>query len=227
MNIQGLQEMTLVDVPGHVAATVFLSGCDLRCPYCHNAELWDGDAPAVMDDAAFFDFLERRRGFLDAVCITGGEPLLRADLADFLRGIQDRGYFVKLDTNGTHPEKLAALIDQGLVDSVAMDIKNSPSRYAETAGRAIDVNAIFKSVALLRQKMPQVIFRTTVTGRLHDDESFEEIGQWLAGASLFHLQPFRISAHVPDPTLGEPQSEDLLRYQRILRRTIAQVEIRG
>lgn len=226
MDIQGLQEMTLVDVPGHVAATVFLGGCDLRCPFCHNAQIWS-DASPVMSEKAFWDFLDARRGFLDAVCITGGEPLLRRDLACFLSQIHERGFAVKLDTNGTHPEALASLIAEGLVDMVAMDIKNSWDRYEETVGVALDLAAIQKSVTLLRESAIPVIFRTTVTEALHDAQSFEAIGAWLRGAKLFHLQPFRVSPHVPDPRLGEPSDEAMREYQRILRRTIRTVEIRG
>lgn len=134
MNIQGLQKMTLLDWPGKVACTVFLSGCDFRCPFCHNADLVLGGAEDYMSEDELLEFLSRRKKLLDGVCITGGEPLLREDLQELLQKIKALGFTVKLDTNGSHPEKLAAMCMQGLVDYVAMDIKNSPARYAETCG---------------------------------------------------------------------------------------------
>ena len=134
MKIHGLQKMTLLDFPGRVACTVFFGGCDMRCPFCHNAELLDGSAPAVMDEEELIGFLKKRQGLLDGVAFTGGEPLLQKDLPDLAKRVQELGYPVKLDTNGTHPERLGRMIRDGLVQYVAMDIKNSPDRYAETAG---------------------------------------------------------------------------------------------
>ena len=126
MQIHGLQKMTLLDFPGRVACTVFLGGCDFRCPYCHNFELVDGSAPAIMEEGALFDFLKKRRGLLDGVAVTGGEPTLRSDLPELLRGIKALRFAVKLDTNGGHPERLRAILEEGLADYVSMDIKNSP-----------------------------------------------------------------------------------------------------
>ena len=134
MKIHGFQKMTLLDYPGRVACTVFLGGCDMRCPFCHNAELLDGTAPPVMGEEELIGFLEKRRGLLDGVAITGGEPLLQKDLPGLAARIRELGYPVKLDTNGTHPDRLQRMIREDLVQYVAMDIKNSPERYAETAG---------------------------------------------------------------------------------------------
>ncbi|MBQ9189198.1 MAG: anaerobic ribonucleoside-triphosphate reductase activating protein, partial [Clostridia bacterium] len=134
MKIHGLQKMTLLDFPGRVACTVFLGGCDMRCPFCHNAELIDGSAEAIMDETELLAFLEKRKGLLDGVAFTGGEPTLRKDLPDLFRRIKAMGYPIKLDTNGLHPDRLKALLDEGLVDYVAMDIKNCPEKYAVTAG---------------------------------------------------------------------------------------------
>ena len=134
MKIHGLQKMTLLDFPGRVACTVFLGGCDFRCPYCHNFELVDGSAPAIMEEGELFAFLEKRRGLLDGVAITGGEPTLRPDLPELMRRIRDMGYAVKLDTNGGHPDRLRAILEEGLADYVSMDIKNSPEKYAATCG---------------------------------------------------------------------------------------------
>ena len=150
MNIHGLQKMTLLDFPGAVACTVFLGGCDFRCPYCHNAELLDPNFPPLMDETELLAFLKKRQGLLDGVCITGGEPLLRQELPTLLGEIRALGYKIKLDTNGAHPAQLRRILDAGLADYVAMDIKNSPERYAETIGRAqFDVTPIRESVRLL------------------------------------------------------------------------------
>ena len=151
MNINGLQKLTLLDFPGRTACTVFLAGCDLRCPFCHNADLLDGSAEVVMDDRDLLAFLEKRRGLLDGVAFTGGEPLLRRDLPALMEKIRALGYAVKLDTNGCHPDALAAVLDRGLVDYIAMDIKNSPQRYAATAGlKVMDLGRIEQSIALIR-----------------------------------------------------------------------------
>ena len=134
MDIQGLQKMTLLDWPGKVACTVFLGGCDFRCPFCHNSELLSGPMPVLMDQEGLLEFLRKRQGLLDGVCVTGGEPLLRPGLPGLLDGIKNLGFPVKLDTNGNHPDRLVRLWEQGLVDYVAMDVKNSPERYPETVG---------------------------------------------------------------------------------------------
>ena len=186
MKIHGLQKMTLLDFPGRVACTVFFGGCDMRCPYCHNAELLDGTAPAVMDDTELLAFLKKRQGLLDGVCFTGGEPLLQKDLPEFAAKVRDLGYPVKLDTNGNHPDRLEKMIREGLVQYVAMDIKNSPERYAETAGlRQMDLAPIRESVSLLMEGKTDYEFRTTVVAELHDDESFEQIG-------IFYLLPMQM-----------------------------------
>ena len=150
MRLHGLQKMTLLDFPGRVACTVFLGGCDFRCPFCHNYELVDGSAPPIMEDSDLFAFLEKRRGLLDGVAITGGEPCLRPELPDFMRRIRDMGYGVKLDTNGTHPALLRTILEEGLADYVAMDIKNRPEKYAQTVGLpAVDLVPVRESVSLL------------------------------------------------------------------------------
>ena len=151
MRIHGLQKMTLLDFPGRVACTVFLGGCDFRCPFCHNYELVDGSAPAIMDDGALFAFLEKRQGLLDGVAVTGGEPCLRRDLPELLERIKAMGFAVKLDTNGTHPEMLRSLIDRRLVDYVAMDVKNSPEHYDRTVG----LKALRRGLRL--DELPQLI----------------------------------------------------------------------
>ena len=177
MKIHGLQKMTLLDFPGKVACTVFLGGCDLRCPFCHNAELIDGTAPAVMDEEELLAFLKKRQGLLEGVAVTGGEPLLRGtELVSLAEKIRDLGYPLKLDTNGTHPERLARLTEAGLVSYVAMDIKNSPERYAETSGlEKMDLGPVRESVSLLMGGKTEYEFRTTTVAELHDEASFRKI----------------------------------------------------
>ena len=190
MKIQGLQKMTLLDFPGRVACTVFLGGCDFRCPFCHNGELLDGSAPAVMDDQELLRFLKGRQGLLDGVAITGGEPLLRKDLPDLLRAIRELGFAVKVDTNGNHPDALEGLLREGLVDYIAMDIKNSPEKYALTAGvKSLDIAPIRRSISTLMESSLPYEFRTTVVDELHAAEDFEAIGQLNSGARDYFLQP--------------------------------------
>lgn len=228
MIIHGLQKLSLLDFPGRTAATVFLGGCTMRCPYCHNAEIWEVNRPGIMDEQGLYDFLRLRAGFLQGVCFSGGEPLMRDDLAEVIRAVRAMGFAVKLDTNGLYPDRLKALLDEELLDMVAMDIKNEPARYAETVGLSqLSMRRIADSVDLLFGADIRVEFRTTVTTRFHDEQSFQVIGEWLAGADFYALQPFRVSDFVPDPTLGTPSRETLDTYASILRQTIRQVEIRG
>jgi pyruvate formate lyase activating enzyme len=220
--------MTLLDFPGRVACTVFFGGCDMRCPFCHNAELLDGTAPAVMDDEELLTFLKKRQGLLDGVAFTGGEPLLQPELPELAAKIRDLGYPVKLDTNGTHPERLERMIKDGLVQYVAMDIKNSPERYAETAGRPdLDLTPVRESVSLLMNGTTDYEFRTTAVAELHDDRSFEQIGQWIRGAKHYFLQKFTDRDTVPFEGLHAPTDEQMRKWAEILRPDIPGVELRG
>ncbi len=228
MKIHGLQKMTLLDFPGRVACTVFFGGCDMRCPYCHNAELLDGTAPAVMDDEELLAFLKKRQGLLDGVCFTGGEPLLQKDLPDFAAKVRELGYLVKLDTNGNHPDRLEKMIREGLVQYVAMDSKNSPERYAETAGlRQLDLTPIRESVRMLMEGKTDYEFRTTAVAELHDDESFEQIGQWIKGAKRYFLQRFTDRDTVPFQGLHSPGKEQMEHWAEIIRPYVPAVELRG
>ena len=228
MMLHGLQKMTLLDFPGRVACTVFLGGCDFRCPFCHNYELADGSARPVMDEAALMAFLEKRRGLLDGVAITGGEPCLRPDLPDLMRRIRGLGFAVKLDTNGTHPELLNAILREGLADYVAMDIKNSPQKYARTAGLAeLDLTPIRRSVALLTEGNVDYEFRTTVVDELHDADDFEAIGAWIAGARRWFMQPFTDRDTVPYGGLHAPSAEKMGAWLGIMRRYVPDSRIRG
>jgi len=228
MKIHGLQKMTLLDFPGRVACTVFFGGCDMRCPFCHNAELLDGTVPAVMDDEELLAFLKKRQGLLDGVAVTGGEPLLQKDLPELAAKIRDLGYPIKLDTNGTHPERLNRMIEEGLVQYVAMDIKNSPERYAETAGlQEIDMAPIRESVNLLMLGRTEYEFRTTVVAELHDDRSFEQIGKWIKGAKHYYLQKFTDRETVPFGGFHAPADEQMRKWAEALRPEIPGVELRG
>ena len=228
LKIHGLQKMTLLDYPGHVACTVFLGGCDLRCPYCHNYELAVGGAQPVMDDQEFLSFLKKRKGLLDGVAITGGEPCLHPDLPDFIQDIRAFGFLVKLDTNGLHPQMLRRLLENGLVDYVAMDIKNSPARYAETAGTdSVDLDLIRESIQLIRSLAPSYEFRTTVVRELHGPEDFEQIGELISGAKSYYLQCFTDRDSVPFAGFHAPSVDELQSYAEIMRRHVRSVQLRG
>ena len=220
--------MTLLDYPGRVACTVFFGGCDMRCPFCHNAELLDGTAPAVMDDEELLAFLKKRRGLLDGVAFTGGEPLLQKDLPELAARVRELGYPVKLDTNGTHPDRLDRMIREGLVQYVAMDIKNSPERYAETTGLdKPDLAPIRESVSLLMQGRTDYEFRTTVVAELHDDRSFEAIGQWIRGAARYFLQKFTDRETVPFAGLHAPGDGQMRAWAELVRPYVPGVSLRG
>lgn len=232
MLLCGLQKTTLLDFPGHVACTVFTGGCNFRCPYCQNSEL-------VLDPAAFpklsedevMTFLKRRKGILEGVCITGGEPTLQPDLPEFLRKVRELGYLVKLDTNGYRPEVLQSLMEEGLLDYVAMDVKASKEKYARTVGvSSVDLARLDRSISLLlgQDKIPYE-FRTTVVKGLHDLADFEEIGKWLAGARVLFLQGYRESENVLDPSLcmGSYELTELECMAEKAKKYIARVEVRG
>ena len=229
MIIHGLQKLTLLDYPGHTACTVFTGGCNYRCPYCHNAALVvDPHSQPVLDEGELFSFLKKRRGILEGVCVTGGEPLLQKDIRPFLRAIKDLGYAVKLDTNGTFPDLLQSLRAEGLVDFVAMDIKNSPARYAETCGlAAMDLTPIRRSAEFLLSGAVDYEFRTTVTAQLHDEDSFADIALWLRGAKQFAIQNFRDSGDILSPGLSPCSPDQLRRFESILRPHMDSVLLRG
>ena len=228
MKLQGLQKMTLLDYPGRVACTVFLGGCDFRCPFCHNFELVVGPLPTYMEEDEFFAFLDKRHGLLDGVAITGGEPCLRRDLPDFIARIKEAGFPVKLDTNGSHPAMLHDLLQRGLVDYVAMDVKNSPAKYARTVGLPhIDIAPIDESVQMLKESSIDYEFRTTVVRELHDANDFAEIGRWIAGAHQYFLQPVTDRDAVPDKTLSAPDPASLHQFRDIVAQHVGLCTIRG
>lgn len=190
MNIVGLQKLTVLDFPGKVACTVFTPGCNFRCPFCHNPELVFDREKRRIPEADIFAFLEKRRGLLDGVCITGGEPTMQGGLRDFILRIRDLDYLVKLDTNGTHPELLEELLGEGLLDYVAMDVKSAPDHYSLAAGAYVDINAVQRSAELLMRCGIPYEFRTTMVRELHSAEDVIAMGKWLQGARRFVLQTF-------------------------------------
>jgi len=231
--------MTLLDFPGKVACTVFLSGCNFRCPFCHNSELLDPDTPGVMDDEALLKFLVGRRGILDGVAFTGGEPLMRRELPQLLAKIKELGFPIKLDTNGAFPSLLKAVVSTGLVDYVAMDIKNAPDRYAETCGLAEmgpllakveeSKNFLIAAGAGKLEGVPAIDyeFRTTTVAQLHDTGSFAGIGPWIAGAKRYFLQVFTDRDTVPYAGLSAPSDAQMRAYADLVRPYAADVQIRG
>ena len=228
MEIQGLQKMTLLDYPGKVACTVFLGGCDFRCPFCHNSGLLEGPMPAALDSGELLAFLKKRRGLLDGVCVTGGEPLLRPGLPGLLDGIKNLGFPVKLDTNGNHPDRLVRLWEQGLVDYVAMDVKNSPERYPETVGvPGLDLTPVRDSVAWLLEGHVEYEFRTTAVRQLHDAASFQAIGRWLQGARRYYIQNFVDRDTVLRAGLSGFEKAELEAFASLVRPFVERVEVRG
>jgi len=229
MIIQGLQKLTLLDYPGRVACTVFTAGCNLRCPFCHNAGLVTHiDTDNRYDEEEFFSFLKKRKGILDGVCITGGEPLLQKDITDFIRRIREIGYSVKLDTNGCYPEKLREIVDGGLVDYVAMDIKNTPEKYGTTVGiDGFDVTPILQSVEILKEGKVPYEFRTTVVEEYHSEEDFEIIGKILSGCEKYFLQQFKDSGDLIGEGLNAPDKAKMLKMLEVTRKFIPSAELRG
>lgn len=228
MDIHGLQKLTLLDFPGRVACTVFLAGCDFRCPFCHNSDLVLGGMVPLMDEAALLSFLEKRKGLLDGVAVTGGEPLLHPDLPTLLRTLHAMGYAVKLDTNGGHPDALRTVVDEGLVDYVAMDIKSSPAGYPRAVGlQSFDLAPVKESAALLMSGTVDYEFRTTAVAELHTDADFAAIGQWLEGARRYFIQCFVPRDSVIRQGLHAPTAAQLAHWADIVRPFIPAVELRG
>lgn len=230
MRIDGLQKMTLLDFPGRVACTVFAAGCNFRCPFCHNAPLVTHieETPAFSPEEVL-SFLEKRRGLLDGVCLTGGEPLLQPDVADWLREVKALGFAVKLDTNGSFPEKLKELVRGGLVDYVAMDIKNRKEKYPLTAGISPALlPAIGESVAFLLSADVESEFRTTVTAEHHTVEDVAAIGEWIRGAKRYFIQPFKDSGDlVGSEPMSTPDESVLRAMERAASPFVGSVSVRG
>lgn len=229
MQILGFQKTTLLDYPGHVAATIFFGGCNFCCPYCHNKELvLSPDEISNIPEKTVFSVLEKRQGILDGICITGGEPTLQPDLKSFIKKIKALGYLVKLDTNGYQPSVLKELCKEHLIDYVAMDIKHAPNKYNQIANRKdFSIEPILESVAFLKEGRIPYEFRTTVIREFHKEEDFISIGKWLSGADAYFLQSYKDSERVISPGFHAYPKDDLKHFCSILKPDIKKIEIRG
>lgn len=227
MNIGGFQKLTLLDYPGYTACTIFTTGCNMRCPFCHNSKLAKEKYNTIAENV-LFDFLKSRVGLLDGVCISGGEPTLQKDLKLFIQNIKDLGFLVKLDTNGTNPKVMIDLIESGLIDYVAMDVKNSIDKYNITCGNnAINKDSINKSIDYLLNSNIDYEFRTTILKDFHTENDMIRIANRLVGCKHFYLQKFIKSNHIFDERCEELSDEELLKYLSIVRDMIPYAELRG
>ena len=228
MRIAGFQKLTLLDFPGKVACTLFTPGCNFRCPFCHNASLviTPGDADDFTEEE-ILSFLKKRQGLLEGVAITGGEPLLQPGIDELIRKIRALGYAVKLDTNGSFPEKLSRLLEEGLLDYVAMDIKNAPEHYDLATGVETDLEKIRRSIALLIGGKIPYEFRTTVVKGIHRPEDFPGIGRFIEGSERYFLQSYVDSGDVIDPRFEAFTPEELRGFLDSVRPFVASAELRG
>ncbi len=230
VEIKGLEKLAPGDFPGFLSATLFTGGCNFRCPYCHNADLvLRPGSLSTLSRESFWEFLDARQGWLEAVCVTGGEPLIHEDLVTFLGEIKARGLFIKLDTNGSYPQRLKELIEQGLLDFIAMDIKAPLENYALAAGVSVDIRAVLESISVIRNSGCRYAFRTTVVPGLIKEADAAEIAKMLEGADHYILQPF-MAHQTLDPEYSQllpPSKEQLLRMANRAREFISRVTVEG
>ena len=231
IKIGGLQKVTLLDYPGKAAAAVFTGGCNFKCPFCHNKEL-----VFLPDNYEFFpaervlEYLEKRRGLLDGVCISGGEPLIQDGLEEFIEAIREMGYLVKLDTNGYYPEKLEEIVHAGLVDYVAMDLKNTSEKYAETAGlnpEVFQIDRIEKSIEFLMHGNVEYEFRTTVVRELHTKEDLQAMAKRIQGARHYYLQQYQDSGSVIQPGWTAYDADEMAGLLAAVKAFVPDAELRG
>ena len=230
MLVSGLQKLTLLDYPGHVACTVFTAGCNFRCPFCHNASLVLPERLGQdTDEEAVLAFLKKRQGILDGVAITGGEPLLHKDIPQFMEKIKALGYSIKLDTNGSFPDLLESILKNGLADRVAMDIKNSPEEYAKTAGvPGLDLANVERSKNLLLSGIVEYEFRTTTVKGIHTEESIAGAAAWIAGAKEYYLQQYKDSGDIIDAEgLGAFNEQEMNALAAVAAQHVPAVKVRG
>jgi pyruvate formate lyase activating enzyme len=230
VEIKGLEKFASKDFPGHISSTVFLPGCNFRCPFCHNSDLVLCPESLPSFDLNFFlGYLDSRKGWLDGLCLSGGEPLLHGDLEVLARIIKDRGYKLKIDTNGSFPNRLEQLIEEGLVDAIAMDIKGPLDRYPGIVRVAVDVEKIKQSVRIIKNSGLDYIFRLTVVPEIHQEKDLRAIGEWLKGASVFQLQQFFPQKTI-DPAYLKVKPyppEQLLAGAELLKPFFAEVRVEG
>lgn len=230
MILGGYQKLTLIDYPGKIAATAFTLGCSFRCPFCHNPELVN--LRLTHDERSekeFFKFLAKRKGKLEGVCITGGEPTIQPDIVDFIKKIKKRGFAVKLDTNGTRPDVLKKLIDEKLIDFIAMDIKSQLKNYDKLSGTKVDKDRIKLSVEMIMNSRIPYEFRTTVVPGLHTEKDFDAIAKWIKGARAYYLQEYREEQKILDKSLKKKtkgKKIDLEKIQKKIEKNFKKMGIR-
>lgn len=235
MEILGLTKTTLLDYPEHVAATIFTGGCNLRCPFCHNRDLvfpeegLSSGRTRAISDTEVFSFLRKRQNILTGVCITGGEPTLQSDLITFIAKIKSMGYHVKLDTNGFRPDLVQYLIEEGFIDYVAVDIKNSPQKYAQTAGISTCYLEFVQDTVsyLLAQDKISYEFRTTIVQEFHTEQDILKIGQWIEGAQAYYLQSFVASDHMMTDSLHPHTTHTLHQFLELSKKYVPNSHLRG
>ena len=227
MFFAGFQKLTLLDYPGKVACILFTNGCNFRCPFCHNASLVRAQDGADISDSEVLEFLKKRQGILEGVCISGGEPLIHNELKDFIREVKKLGYPVKLDTNGSFPQKLRELIGEGLVDYVAMDVKNSFEKYNETTGINADIDSIKESIEILINGNIDYEFRTTLVSGFHTTQDMQRIGEMIKGTKKYYLQNFVDSGDILCPGLAPLGEEEMELMKKTAEKYVSVTQIRG
>ncbi len=227
MNVQGYQKLTLLDFPEHVACTVFTGGCNLRCPFCHNASLVLNPREGANLEEEVLSYLAGRKGILEGVCITGGEPLLQPDLSDFVKRVKNMGYSVKLDTNGSDPDALAKLLSTGMIDYVAMDIKSSPEGYEAAIGKAFPIERFQRSAEIIRSSGIPHEFRTTLVKGIHRTEDMDGVGKWLTGEEKYFLQGFVDSGNLLGEGFEAFSAEEMQEFLRVIRKYVPTAKLRG
>ncbi len=229
MKVFGLEKLSLVDFDGVVAATVFTGNCNFRCPFCHNASLVsDYKELPTFSEEDIFAYLSKRKGILEGVCITGGEPTLNAELPEFCAKIKGLGYKVKIDTNGTNPQMIKRIIDENLADYFAMDIKNDKEGYGRTIGiENYDLSKVEKSVEIFLSGNTPFEFRTTLIDEFHDEKNMENIGQWIKGTEKYFLQKFKDGENCISRGLHPVSDEKAKKFLKVLEDYIPNVKLRG
>lgn len=230
MQIHGYSQLTLLDYPGKLACTIFCGRCNFRCPFCHNASLvLHPDEQPALDENKILEHIRLRKSMLEGICVTGGEPTVHSDLPEFLGRLRETGFLIKLDTNGTNPSMLEYIINERLVDHIAMDIKASPANYSKAAGlKSISMDNLFRSVDLIMSSGVGYEFRTTVVDGIHTSADFEQIGRWIKGADAYYLQQYKNSGDLILPDgLRSPSFSELNEYRSIMLPYVPNTVIRG
>ena len=229
MTISGMEKLTLLDYPANMACLISTQGCNFRCPFCHNKNLlMDTNGDGIIDENEVLDYLKKRKGLVDGICISGGEPLLQRDIESFIKKIKEIGVKVKLDTNGSNPQKLKKLIDMGLIDYVAMDIKNDFSNYDKTSGvDNINIENIKKSIEIIENSNIEYEFRTTIVKQFHDVGKLEKIIQYIGPNARYYIQNYRDCSNVLQSGLNGFSEKELFDIQNILNMKYPNVTVRG